>query len=157
MNPPLADNLFRANVGAVIINTRGEVLTLERIDIKDAWQLPQGGLDEDEDTLDAVFREIQEETGIDRSQLELIAEHPDWLAYELSPEKRSGKHGRGQVQKWFLLRFCGDDREINITDVETPEFSAWRWMRLADLSAITAPFRRPIYEKLRQAFSEYLS
>ena len=157
MNSSLPDNLFRANVGAVIINDSGDVLTLERIDIKGAWQLPQGGLDEGEEPLDAVFREIQEETGIDRSKLGLVTEHPDWLAYELSPEKRSGKHGRGQAQKWFLLHFCGEDKEINVIDVETPEFRAWRWMRLSELLAIVAPFRRPLYEKLQQAFSEHLS
>ena len=96
---------FRAGVGAIILNEDGKVLGLERKDIPDAWQMPQGGLEENETPEQAVKREVCEETGIEASNLELIASTPGWLAYELPEEARSKKIGRGQVQRWFLFRF----------------------------------------------------
>ncbi|MDF7799905.1 RNA pyrophosphohydrolase [Pontiellaceae bacterium B1224] len=150
------DNLFRGNVAGMIINKKHEVLALERADIEGAWQMPQGGLKEGEATRDAVFREIEEETGIGRDDLNPLAEHPDWLAYELSEKDRIGKHGRGQVQKWFLFEFTGTDADIQIEKGDHPEFRAWRWMSLPELTEIVASFRKPIYEKLGQSFSKYI-
>ena len=148
---------FRANVGAVVIDSSGRVLALERADVRGAWQLPQGGLDEKEEPADAVLRELREETGIHSDALSLLDEHPEWLAYELPEELRSERLGRGQVQKWFLFRFEGEDRDIDLTDAETVEFRAWRWMRLSDLARETIGFRQPIYQKLVAGFARYLA
>ena len=99
----LPDNLFRGNVGAVVINREGLVLVLERSDIKDAWQMPQGGLQEGEEPLDGVKRELREETTIGPEQLELVAELSEWLAYELPKERRTKKHGRGRYKNGFFF------------------------------------------------------
>ncbi len=152
----LPDNVFRANVGALIINDNGQTLAFERNDIKDAWQLPQGGIDIGEEPIDALFREIKEETCINKSALKLIDEHPEWLAYELSKEKRSNKTGRGQVQKWFLLRFTGYEKDIDPENAVEHEFTAWKWTTLKKLTEKTAPFRKNIYKRLEEYFAEYL-
>ena len=152
-----ADNVFRANVGAVIINSRGQVLALERTGMKNAWQMPQGGLDAGEDPWQGVLREVREETGIRPERLERLAEHPDWLAYELPPEKRTPKLGRGQVQKWFLLRLMpGSGEEIDLAQATEAEFSAWRWMEFDELLDIVIGFRRPLYLRLQEEFRPYL-
>jgi putative (di)nucleoside polyphosphate hydrolase len=144
---------FRAGVGAVIANDSGRVLALERSDVAGAWQFPQGGLKADEDSLNAVFREIEEETGIRRTQLELVARYPHPLAYELPPQHRSAKTGLGQVQYWFLFRFLGED-----TDIRPPrdgEFRSWSWRPFDSVVAGAAEFRRPVYELLEARFATY--
>lgn len=153
----LPDNVFRANVGAVVINREGLVLALERSDIKDAWQLPQGGLEEGEEPFNGVRRELREETTIGPHQLEALAELSEWLAYELPKEQRTRKHGRGQVQKWFLFRFVGNDSEIDLSRAEASEFSRWQWMKMADVCQKTVAFRRPIYERIAREFAAYLA
>jgi putative (di)nucleoside polyphosphate hydrolase len=153
----LPDNVFRANVGAVVINREGLVLALERSDIKDAWQLPQGGLKEGEEPLDGVRRELCEETTISSHQVEALAELAEWLAYELPKEQRTRKHGRGQVQKWFLFRFVGDDSEIDLSCAEAREFSRWRWMKMEEICQRTVTFRRPIYERIAKEFAAYFA
>jgi len=155
MSKKLADNVFRANVGAIIINDSGLVLAFERLKIKGAWQLPQGGMRKGEETIDAVYREVKEETSIDSSALKLLAEYPDWLAYELDETRRTPTLGRGQVQKWFLFKFIGKESHINVVDVKQQEFSNWKWMNFNDLILEVIEFRRKIYQKLMEEFSEY--
>jgi putative (di)nucleoside polyphosphate hydrolase len=145
---------FRAGVGAVIIDGRGLVLALERAGIAGAWQFPQGGLKGGEEPLDAVCREIAEETGIAGSELELLESAPEPLAYELPPQARSSKTGRGQVQYWFLFRFRGQESAI---DVEGGgEFRAWQWLPFPELLQKTVEFRRPVYRRLAELFGGYL-
>ena len=146
----LPDNVFRANVGAVISNGAGLVLALERADFRGSWQLPQGGLEKNETVRDAVYREVFEETALEAASLRLLGEHPEWLAYELPPEKRTGKHGRGQVQKWFLFRL--DASSPRLSEAKAGEFVSWKWMRFPELIERTADFRRPTYEKLVAAW-----
>lgn len=148
---------FRASVGVVVARDDGRVLALERSDVPGAWQLPQGGLDAGETPLDAALRELAEETGLPAAAVRLEAEHPDWLAYELPPERRRKRTGLGQVQKWFLFRFAGDEAAIRPADVEHPEFSTWRWMPLARLAEETVAFRRPVYRRLVEAFGPRLA
>ena len=149
--PRSAPQFFRASVGAVILNADGEALAGERSGVAGAWQLPQGGLKAGEEPLDAVIREIQEETGIDARDLTILGEHPQLLSYELPAELRSAKTGRGQTQRWFLFRFDGDPASIVLP--RGGEFSAWRWMPLAQLAEETAPFRRQVYRLLAAEFA----
>jgi len=143
---------FRAGVGAVILNKDGKVLGLERKDIPGAWQLPQGGL-EDEHPLEAIKREIQEETGIEAGDLQLLSECSRLLAYELPPEARTQKIGRGQVQYWFLFRFTEEDEAITLGDKK--EFSAWKWISMKKLAKKVVAFKQPVYRELVKEFKPY--
>lgn len=147
-----SNQTFRAGVGAIILNKKGKVLALERKDIPGAWQLPQGGL-EDESPLEGVEREIQEETGIEADNLQLLSECSRLLAYELPPEARTQKIGRGQVQYWFLFRFTGEDEAITLGDKK--EFSAWKWMSMKKLAKKVVSFKQPVYRELVKEFKPY--
>lgn len=147
---------FRAGVGALVIDARGWVLACERADRPGAWQLPQGGLDADEEPSAAVLRELEEETGIRSEHVQLLAEHPEWIAYEVPVERRRAELGRGQVQRWFLLRFLGADSDIDLARQQPPEFAAWRWMPLSELIELVVEFRRPLYRKLAEQFAAHL-
>lgn len=136
---------FRAGVGAVISDGKGRVLAFERVDTAGAWQLPQGGLEAEEEPLQGVLREIREETGIPAAALALVTAYPEPLAYELPPHVRSKKTGRGQVLYWFFFRL----RDENVIDLAlSGEFRAWRWLALRDLAATTVVFRRSLYRRL---------
>jgi len=143
---------FRACVGAVVRNDRGEVLVLERSDQPGSWQFPQGGLRKDEEPEAAILRELEEETGVRPQCVELIETYPEWLVYELPESARSKRLGRGQVQKWFLCRFTGTDRDIDLTRASAGEFSAWKWAPLERVAEQTAPFRRGVYRRLIEAW-----
>ncbi len=153
---------YRPNVGAVLFNTAGLVFVARRANFPNAegpaggWQLPQGGIDEDEDPREAVLRELAEEIGTDRA--EIIGEHPDWLTYDLPPEligvALKGKY-RGQRQRWFALRFTGSDADIRLDADPHPEFDAWRWTRLEELPELAVPFKRAIYEVLVESFARF--
>jgi len=154
----MVSQFFRANVGVMVARPDGCVLVLERVDKPGQWQLPQGGIDVGEEPREAAFRELQEETGIAPVHVELLAEHPGWLAYELPSERRRQKTGRGQVQKWFLFRFLEADSDI---DLEPPpgerrEFRDFRWVRLDDLIEEVWEVRRPIYQALIDEWSDRL-
>jgi putative (di)nucleoside polyphosphate hydrolase len=144
---------FRAGAGAVILNKKGKVLGLERKDIPGAWQLPQGGLEENESPLEAVKREVHEETGIKARDLELLSAESRLLAYELPLEARSKKTGRGQVQYWFLFRFTGQDEAITLGDEK--EFRAWKWMSMNKLASRVVSFKQPVYRALVKDFKSY--
>jgi putative (di)nucleoside polyphosphate hydrolase len=157
-----ADLPYRPNVGAVLFNADGLVFVARRADFPNAegpaggWQLPQGGIDDNEDPRGAVLRELAEEIGTDRA--EIIGEHPDWLTYDLPPEllgvALKGKY-RGQRQRWFALRFTGTDADIRLDADPHPEFDAWRWARLEELTAMAVPFKLAIYEVLVESFARF--
>lgn len=151
---------YRRNVGAVLFSPSGLVLVCRRADLPNAegaaggWQLPQGGIDDDEDPARAVLRELAEEIGTDRAAV--IEEHPEWLSYDLPPEllgRALGGRYRGQTQKWFALRFLGQDHDIRLDADPHPEFDAWRWARLAELPGLAVGFKRAIYERLAADFA----
>ena len=148
-----APQTFRAGVGAIILNESGQVLGLERRDIPGSWQFPQGGLKQDEAPFDAVMREVLEETGIEENDLELLASAPRWLAYELPEEARSEKIGRGQVQRWFLFRFTGQDEAITLGDEK--EFKAWKWMSMVEMVSKVVSFKQAVYQELAEEFKSY--
>ena len=153
---------YRPNVGALLFNRPGLVLVARRAGTPNAegpaggWQLPQGGLDEGEDPRAAVLRELEEEVGTRRAAI--LAEHPEWLRYDLPPELIGvalGGRYRGQTQKWFALRFEGVDADIRLDLDPHPEFDAWRWTPLAELPALAVPFKRAIYERLATDFARF--
>jgi putative (di)nucleoside polyphosphate hydrolase len=153
---------YRPNVGAVLFNRDGLVFVARRADMPNAegpaggWQLPQGGIDPDEDPAVAVFRELEEEIGT--ANAEILAEHPEWLTYDLPPHlvgvALKGRY-RGQKQKWFALRFLGAESEIDLSRDPDPEFDAWRWAPLSELPALAVDFKRPVYEVLAREFGRF--
>jgi putative (di)nucleoside polyphosphate hydrolase len=153
---------YRPNVGAVLFNPQGRVFIGRRRlhptqeAAPGGWQLPQGGIDADEDPRRAVLRELAEEVGTDRA--EIIGEHPEWLYYDLPTEiigtALGGKY-RGQRQMWFALRFTGTDADIRLDAEEHPEFDAWRWAELAELPALAVPIKRAIYAQLVVSFARF--
>ena len=145
---------FRAGVGAVILNEDGLVLGLERRDIPGAWQLPQGGLEGNETLLEAIQREVREETGIEADDLELLSTTPRWLAYELPEGARTKKIGRGQVQRWFLFQYTGLDEAITLGDKK--EFRAWTWISMDELTSKVVSFKQSVYRELIDYFKPHL-
>ena len=154
---------YRLCVGVMLLNEAGHVWIGRRYDKANEegeghwWQMPQGGIDKGEDAAAAALRELAEETAI--TSAHVIAEASRWYNYDL-PEQLIGKSWkgkyRGQTQKWFALRFTGDEAEIN---VEHPagghkaEFDAWRWVPMAELPGLIIPFKRPVYERVVAEFS----
>jgi putative (di)nucleoside polyphosphate hydrolase len=157
--------LYRPCAGLAVFNRSGGVFIgrriggPEHIDATHVWQMPQGGIDPGEDPWRAALRELREETNI--SSVQRLGEVAEWLNYDIPPEIAghawSGKY-RGQTQKWFALRFVGDDSEINI---ETPagghpaEFVSWRWEKLENLPALVVPFKRQVYERVVKEFAKF--
>ena len=153
---------YRPNVGAVLFDRRGLVFVARRADLPPAeadvsgWQFPQGGIDGDEMPRRAVLREMHEEIGTDRA--EVIAEHPDWLTYDFPPHLRvDGRKAafRGQRQRWFALRFTGQDSDIRLDAEPVPEFDAWRWVALDAAPALAVEWKRPVYAVLAESFAPY--
>jgi len=158
----MSDLPYRPNVGAVLFNREGLIFVARRADMPNAegpaggWQLPQGGIDDGEDPRTAVLRELEEEIGTCKA--EVIGEHPDWLTYDLPSNLLGiawrGRY-RGQRQRWFALRFTGEDSDIRLDLDPHPEFDAWRWVALADLPALAVPFKRAIYDVLAASFAKF--
>ncbi|WP_424928485.1 RNA pyrophosphohydrolase [Amaricoccus tamworthensis] len=151
---------YRPCVGVVLMNREGLVFAGQRIDNPgNAWQMPQGGIDPDEKPRKAAFRELKEETGVPRKAVELVTKTKGWLKYdlphELVPNLWKGKY-RGQKQRWFLMRFTGDDSKVNIA-TEIPEFSTWAWKSPDELIDLIVPFKREIYAAVFRDFSEHLA
>ena len=142
----------------MMLNRDGLVFAGKRVDQSvEAWQMPQGGIDEGEEPAAAALRELEEEIGT--RDAEILREHPQWLCYDLPPHLVGiALHGRycGQRQKWFALRFHGGPSEINLA---TPhqEFSEWRWLKADELMTLIVPFKREIYAKVFAEFSDLLA
>ncbi len=144
----------------MLVNPRGHVFTGRRIDTPgEAWQMPQGGIDAGETPAQAALRELHEEIGVAPDLAQIIAEYPGWLNYDL-PGNLLGRiwkgRYRGQSQRWFLLRFLGDDSQINIATAH-PEFCEWRWMAPEDLLTRIVPFKYDIYAAVLEAFRPELA
>ncbi len=154
---------YRPCVGIMLVNSTNHVFIGRRVQeagpehVSDqhAWQMPQGGIDEGEEPLQAALRELREETNV--TSVHLIAEVSDWLSYDLpqdvAQQAWKGRY-RGQTQKWFAFRFEGDDHEIDILNpagAAHPEFDAWRWEKPENLAGLVIPFKRSIYEEVVRA------
>ena len=157
---------YRPNVGVALFNAAGRVLIGRRF--RDdgpeiilpglEWQMPQGGIDADENPREAVMRELWEETGVESAA---YLGETDWLAYEFppydGPPHRLAKF-RGQRQKWFALRFTGPEQEIDpltSRNGQPPEFDQWRWERLDGVADLVVPFRRDVYRSVAQCFERF--
>ncbi len=158
--PDLSRLPYRRNVGIVLANPRGLVFAGQRLDNPgDAWQMPQGGIDEGEAPEAAALRELEEETGVSPDLVRIEARSRDWLTYDLPPDLVGriwkGRY-RGQRQMWYLMRFLGDDGAIDIRTAH-PEFSAWRWMAPDELIGRIVPFKRDVYRAVFEEFAPHLS
>jgi putative (di)nucleoside polyphosphate hydrolase len=153
------DHLYRRGVGVMLLNADNKVWVGQRIDnAVEAWQMPQGGMDEGEEPWATALRELEEETGIAPRLVERIAECPERMKYDLPPELRGklwGGKWRGQDQDWFLARFLGTDADVNI-QTEHPEFRDWKWVEPRQLPDLIVPFKRELYRRLLREFAEYL-
>jgi putative (di)nucleoside polyphosphate hydrolase len=153
------DDRYRRGVGVMLLNADGQVFVGARIDnTDDAWQMPQGGIDADEDPWATALRELEEETGIAPHLVERIADCPERLRYGLPEEIRGrlwGGRWIGQDQDWYLCRFLGRDSDIDIA-TEDPEFREWRWVEPERLPELIVPFKRELYRRILAEFADYL-
>jgi putative (di)nucleoside polyphosphate hydrolase len=163
--PPYEKLPYRPCAGIALFNRDGRVFVgrrlggPEHVDDAHAWQMPQGGVDEDEDIYNAALRELYEETNV--RSVEKLGEIRGWLKYDIPREivgqAWKGKY-RGQKQKWYALRFTGKDSEIDVAQPaggHEPEFVEWRWERLERTPDLIVPFKRPVYERVVRAFRRF--
>jgi putative (di)nucleoside polyphosphate hydrolase len=153
------DYLYRSGVGIMLINSDNKIFVGKRIDNNsDAWQMPQGGIDAGEDEDMAMFRELFEETGIIASNVEILGRSQRHfyynLPYKLQKKFWGGKY-LGQKQRWYIVRFTGDDSAINVT-TETPEFSQWKWIGREEILSAIVKFKRDLYREVINEFSSFL-
>ena len=149
---------LRSGVGIILLNKHNKVFVAKRIDNpKRFWQMPQGGVDEGEDFLKAAYRELNEETSI--KNVELIKELDGTINYELPDHLLGiiwkGKY-RGQKQKWFLMRFVGDDKEINVK-TKNPEFLDWKWIDLDLITDVVVDFKHHVYKELKEKVKKLIN
>ena len=149
---------LRTGVGIVILNKENKVFVAKRIDNpKNFWQMPQGGVDEGEDYLTAAYRELKEETSM--KDLELIKELDGMITYELPKHLLGviwkGKY-RGQKQKWFLMKFLGNDKEINIK-TKNPEFLDWKWIEIDQLTEVVVDFKLHVYKEVKEQVKKIIN
>ena len=163
--PPYESLPYRACAGIMVLNRDGLVFVgrraggPEHTDATHVWQMPQGGIDENEDPYQAALRELYEETNI--RSVQKLGEVGEWLAYDIPRdivgEAWGGKY-RGQKQKWFALRFTGQESEIDIANPAAghePEFIAWRWVAIGELAKLVVPFKRQSYERVVNEFEKF--
>ena len=149
---------LRNGVGIIVLNKDNKILVAKRIDnSKNFWQMPQGGVDDGEDFLSAAYRELEEETSI--KNVELIKELDGMLTYEL-PTHLLGKiwkgKYRGQKQKWFIMRFLGNDDDINLK-TDKPEFLEWKWIDLSMITEVVVDFKKHVYNELQEKIKKIVN
>ena len=149
---------YRAGVGIMLLDRRSLVFVGRRIDTAgENWQMPQGGIDKGESPRQAARRELKEEAGTDKA--EILAESAGWLTYDV-PREIAGRlwrgRYRGQMQKWFAMRFTGEDSDIDLK-THHPEFDAWKWIAPAELPRLIVPFKRQLYLDVLREFEGLLA
>jgi putative (di)nucleoside polyphosphate hydrolase len=158
-NQKKPDHLYRSGIGIMLLNKDKKIFVGKRIDNhSDAWQMPQGGVDAGENEDLAMFRELKEETGIDKERVGTIVKSSGYyyynLPYKLQKKFWGGKF-LGQRQRWYLANFIGSDDDINIKTFD-PEFSDWKWIDRKNLSDLIVDFKREMYDEIISEFSKYL-
>lgn len=166
MSDDFASLPYRPCVGVMLVNAQGRVFVGKRIDKGsvgqqegDAWQMPQGGIDEGEELHPAALRELHEETGISPDLVTIIAESREEHFYDLPPEllgKLWKGLYRGQRQRWLLLRFNGEDTQVNLAAHEHPEFMEWKWVEPEQLPDLIVPFKKRVYRQVVEEFRELI-
>jgi len=149
---------YRPNVGIVILNDNNKVLWAKRV-AEDAWQFPQGGIDEGESLEEAMYRELMEEVGLSQDHVEIIGKTKNWLKYDVPKQwvRRDGSaRYKGQKQIWFLLKFIGKDSDIVLNNSKKPEFDSWRWDDFWSSLEKVIDFKREVYGKALSELSIYL-
>ena len=149
---------YRKCVGMLILNSKNEVLVGRRLDHPSGfWQMPQGGIDENENPEKAVWREMMEEIGTNNAKLICSSKH--WFNYDIPTDTLKtlpwGKQYIGQTQKWFVFKFIGNDKDINV-NTENPEFSEWKWAKIDTIIDNIVPFKRPVYAKILDEFKNFI-
>ncbi len=155
---------MRLGVGMVLLNKRNQVFAAKKNTVntkmisfflKRPWQMPQGGIEDGETPVDAMMRELQEEIGT--NNVEIIAETKDWIEYMLPKQLLRRNHTFvGQRQKWFLLKFLGNDNEINLNMTDHKEFDTWKWMGTQNIIRLSVNFKRNLYIEVFKRFKKYL-
>ena len=158
MKKEFQDLPYRSGVGIVVLNKNNNVFVARRIDNpKNFWQMPQGGVDKNEDFLTAAFRELDEETSI--KSVELIKELDGFITYNLPDHLLGiiwkGKY-KGQTQKWFIMRFIGQDSEINI-NTKHPEFLEWKWVELSEITKLVVNFKLDLYQEVQRKVEKIIN
>jgi putative (di)nucleoside polyphosphate hydrolase len=152
--PDESERAYRPAVGIMLLNDADRVFVARRIDtVVEAWQMPQGGIDEGEAPRAAALRELEEEIGTAKATI--LAESQGWLHYDLPPElvgKVWGGRYRGQRQKWFAMRFTGSDTDIDLA-TKHPEFMDWKWIEPDQLPELIIPFKRQLYRDVLAEFA----
>lgn len=151
----ITDKPYRQGVGIVLLNKKGEVFVGERIDTPGAWQMPQGGIDPGEDIKSAAMRELKEETGTNKADIIRIADEAVCydLPEDIADKLWDGKY-RGQEQTWVAMRFTGEDEDINLNAFKHPEFKDWQWIPFKEMLDRIVPFKRDVYAKVINIFSD---
>lgn len=152
---------YRPCVGVMLVNAEGRVFVGQRIDSKegDAWQMPQGGIDEGEELHPAALRELEEETGVTADLVTILAESREEYLYDLPDEligRLWGGRYRGQRQRWLLLRFNGVDAQIRLDAHKHPEFLAWQWVEPEQLPELIVPFKKRVYRQVVEEFRDLI-
>lgn len=166
--PIFTNDGYRPNVGIIICNDKGQVFWARRIN-KDGWQFPQGGVSRNETLMDAMYRELQEETGLQQKHVRMVAHTRKWLHYDLPKRflrnQRRRVHGlgrkrtnfKGQKQIWFLLQLTDDDSAVNLeAGLETPEFDSWRWVDAHHAIDNIVEFKRSVYQQALSELGQYI-
>ena len=147
---------YRKGVGIIVVNSKGQFFLGKRIGAE-AWQFPQGGIDEGESTEQALFRELHEETGLTKPKVNILAVSRKWLVYHIPHVfQRSRKKYDGAMQKWFLLKLTGNNKDINLNAIDHAEFDAWKWGDEVMAIKSVIRFKRAVYQSILSEFSEVL-
>ena len=157
MNKDLKTLPLRSGVGIVLLNKKNEVFVARRLDnAKKFWQMPQGGVDKNEDYLDAAYRELEEETSI--NNVKLIKKLDGFITYELPKHLIGiiwkGKY-KGQKQKWFVMKFLGQDSDVNLK-TKHPEFFEWKWVELDKITDLVVEFKLSVYKEIKEKVKKIL-